>query len=138
MFSCCICCYGLYFVVLWFCIVCICFCICFLCRNNIKWVGSGRGRLRPVQNDRTGCPDLLGLVLAKKLIGKNLKKKFPKSVEAAGGGRGGNRCRRPEQMAGPLVASRYNFSRRRTEQDWCPWGTLVVGQKSSRRRGEDG
>ena len=37
-----------------------------LCKNNVKWVGSGRGRLRPVQNDRTGCPGLLGLVLAKK------------------------------------------------------------------------
>ena len=44
--------FFLYFFLIW------------LCKNVVKWVGSGRGRLRPVQNDRTGCPDVLGVVLA--------------------------------------------------------------------------
>ena len=29
------------------------------CKIDVKWVGSGRGRLRPVQNDRTGFPEVL-------------------------------------------------------------------------------
>ena len=36
------------------------------CKNDVKWVGKGRGRLRPVQNDRTGFPEVLGPILAKK------------------------------------------------------------------------
>ena len=32
---------------------------------GVKWVGSGPGRLRLVQNDRTGCPEVLEWVLTK-------------------------------------------------------------------------
>ena len=35
------------------------------CKIDVKWLGNGRGRLRPVQNDRTGFPEVLGVVLAK-------------------------------------------------------------------------
>ena len=40
------------------------------CKADVKWVGSGRGRLRPVQNDRTGFPEFLEWVLTKKNIKK--------------------------------------------------------------------
>jgi len=36
------------------------------CKTDVKWIGSGRGRLRPVQNDRTDCRNVLGWFLAKK------------------------------------------------------------------------
>ena len=36
------------------------------CKIDVKWVGSGRGRLKPVQNDRTDFPEVLGPVLANK------------------------------------------------------------------------
>ena len=32
------------------------------CKIDVKWVGNCRGRLRPVQNDRTGFPEVLGVV----------------------------------------------------------------------------
>ena len=35
------------------------------CKIDVKWAGSGRGRLRPVQNDRTGFPEVLEWVLTK-------------------------------------------------------------------------
>jgi len=38
-----------------------------------KWVGSGRWRLRLGQNDRTGCPEVLGVVLAENYLLKNKK-----------------------------------------------------------------
>ena len=31
---------------------------------NANWIGRGRGRLRPVQNDRTDCRNVLGWFLA--------------------------------------------------------------------------
>ena len=57
------------------------FCLIWLCKNIVKWVQNDRTgcpdvlgvvlaqkslkkRLRPVQNDQTGCPDVLGVVLA--------------------------------------------------------------------------
>ena len=41
---------------------------------GVKWVGSGPGRLRPVQNDRTGCRNILGWLLAKQSWKKNHEK----------------------------------------------------------------
>ena len=38
---------------------------------DVKWVGKGRGRLRPVQNDRTGFPEVLEWVLTKNSLKKN-------------------------------------------------------------------
>ena len=35
------------------------------CKIDVKCAGSGRGRLRPVQNDRTGFPEVLEWVLTK-------------------------------------------------------------------------
>ena len=35
------------------------------CKTDVKWVGSGRGRLRPFQNDRTSFPEFLEWVLTK-------------------------------------------------------------------------
>ena len=45
------------------------------CKIDVKWVGNGRGRLRPVQNDRTGFPEVLGPILVKnvwKINGKTM------------------------------------------------------------------
>ena len=47
------------FFLYFFCI----FCLIWFCKDDVKWVGSGRGRLRPVQNDRTGCLGVLEWVL---------------------------------------------------------------------------
>ena len=41
------------------------------CKIDVKWVGNGRGRLRPVQNDRTGFPEVLEWVLTKNSMKKN-------------------------------------------------------------------
>ena len=38
---------------------------------DVKWGGSVRGRLRPVQNDRTGFPEVLEWVLTKQSLKKN-------------------------------------------------------------------
>ena len=40
------------------------------CKNDVKWVGKGRGRLRLVQNDRTGFPEVLEWVLTNKSLKK--------------------------------------------------------------------
>ena len=40
------------------------------CKIDVKWVGSGRGRLRPVQNDRTDCRNVLGWFLANNSLKK--------------------------------------------------------------------
>ena len=75
------------------------FLLIWLCKNVVKWDGSGRGRLRPVQNDRTGCPDVLGVVLAQNSYKKRLKNQQIRNFR--GGlrgrrrrGRGGGRFRR--------------------------------------------
>ena len=46
------------------------------CKIDVKWVGNGRGRLRPVQNDRTGFPEVLGPILAKMSWKRNGKRGF--------------------------------------------------------------
>ena len=43
------------------------------CKIVVKWVGNGRGRLRLVQNDRTGFPEVLGPMLAN-IHGKYVEK----------------------------------------------------------------
>jgi len=40
------------------------------CKNDVKWVGNGRGRLGPVQNDRTGFPEVLEWVLTNNTLKK--------------------------------------------------------------------
>ena len=40
---------------------------------NANWVGRGRGRLRPVQNDRTDCRNVLGWFLATSSLKKIMK-----------------------------------------------------------------
>ena len=52
-----------------------CFCI-FVLKNvgdqfDVNWIGRGRGRLRPVQNDRTDCRNVLGWFLAKQSLKKH-------------------------------------------------------------------
>ena len=55
---------------------------------DVKWAGSGRGRLRPVQNDRTGFPEVLEWVLTKNSLKKIMKNMifgffFPAAAAAA-------------------------------------------------------
>ena len=44
-----------------------------LCKNVVKWDGSGRGRLRPVQNDRTGFLEVLEWVQTNNSFEKTMK-----------------------------------------------------------------
>ena len=44
-----------------------------LCKSIVTWVGSGQGRLRLVQNQWPGCPDVLGMVLTQKCLRNNEK-----------------------------------------------------------------
>ena len=46
------------------------------CKIYVKWLGNGRGRLRPVQNDRTGFPEVLEWVLTNKSLKKTMKNMF--------------------------------------------------------------
>ena len=46
------------------------FLLIWLCKNVVKWAGSGRGRPRPVQNDPTGFPEVSGWVLTKNSLKK--------------------------------------------------------------------
>ena len=43
------------------------------CEIDVRWVGSGRGRLRPVQNDRTGFPEVFEWILTTKSLKKTMK-----------------------------------------------------------------
>ena len=49
-----------------------------LCKNVVKWVGSGRGSSRLVQNDQRNCRNIFKQVLAKDSWKKNYEKhEFP-------------------------------------------------------------
>ena len=58
------------------------------CKIDVKCVGNGRGRLRPVQNDRTGFPEVLGPILAKNSWNINGKtmifRFFPSDADRSG------------------------------------------------------
>jgi len=69
-------CFAFAWFILHFFCICICSCWIWLCKNIVKWVGSGRGRLRLVQNDWTGCPEVLGLALAQNSLKTNMKKQL--------------------------------------------------------------
>ena len=43
---------------------------------NANWIGRGRGRLRPVQNDRTDCRNVLGWFLANNSLKKQWKSRI--------------------------------------------------------------
>ena len=55
------------------------------CKIDVKWAGSGRGRLRPVQNDRTGFPEVLEWVLTnislKKIMKNMILRDFPRDFQ---------------------------------------------------------
>ena len=97
-------------------VICLYFFLIWLCKNVVKWVGSGRGRLRPVQNDRTGGPDVLGVVLAQNSWKKGGKKQKIRNL------RGGLRGLRGRRRRGAAAATAAGDANKRLAPKTLSWG----------------